>query len=81
MRYYWPDPEEHKAQQLLLANLSAVTIPLPLLSQHLPVQYARVRDGLLAPDPETLVLDRVKDVLRTYARACSPGPTTQGTCS
>lgn len=81
LRYYWPDPEVHRAQQLLLANLSAVTIPLPLLSQHLPVQYARVRDGLLAPDPETLVLDRVKDVLRTYARACSPGPTTQGTCS
>ena len=81
LRYYWPDPEVHRAQERLLANLAAVTIPLPLLSQHLPVQYARVRDGLLAPDPQSLVLDRIKDVLRTYARACSPGPTTQGTTS
>lgn len=81
LRYYWPDPQVHAAQQRLLSNLAAVTIPLPLLSQHLPVQYARVRDGVLTPDPEALVLDRVKDVLRTYARACSPGPTTQGTTS
>lgn len=81
LRYYWPDPEVHRAQQRLLTNLAAVVIPLPLLSQHLPVQYARVRDGLLTSDPETLVLDRVKDVLRTYARACSPGPTTPETAS
>lgn len=81
LRYYWPDPQVHQAQERLLANLSALTIPPPLLSQHLPLQYARVRAGLLEPDPETLVLDRVKDVLRTYARACSPEPTTQGATS
>ena len=81
LRYYWPDAKVHHAQERLLANLASVTIPLPLLSQHLPVQYARVRDGLLAPDPQSLVLDRVKDVLRTYARACSPGLTTRGTTS
>lgn len=79
LRYYWPDPDVQQAQERLLANLAAITIPLPLLSQHLPVQYARVRDGQLAGDPETLVLDRVQDVLRTYARACAPGPTTSET--
>lgn len=77
MRYYWPDPAVHEAQQRLLANLSSVEIPLPLISQHLPAQYERVRDGELEVSPEALALDHVKDVLRIYARACSAGPTTQ----
>jgi D-tagatose-1,6-bisphosphate aldolase subunit GatZ/KbaZ len=78
LRYYWPDPYVHAAQERLLANLSAVTIPLPLLSQYLPAQYERVRDGQLDAAPETLVIDHVKQVLRTYARACS-GVATQET--
>ena len=80
MRYYWPDPEVHAAQQRLLANLSGVVIPLPLLSQYLPAQYERVRDGQIDAAPEALVLDHVKDVLRTYAAACSAGPTSAETC-
>jgi len=71
LRYYWPDPHVHAAQERLLGNLSTHTIPLPLLSQYLPMQYDRVRDGRLDPAPETLVLDHVQDVLRTYAVACS----------
>jgi D-tagatose-1,6-bisphosphate aldolase subunit GatZ/KbaZ len=80
LRYYWPDPVVHVAQERLLANLSSVPIPLPLLSQFLPTQYERVRDGRLDPAPETLVMDHVKQVLRTYARACS-GARTQETRS
>jgi D-tagatose-1,6-bisphosphate aldolase subunit GatZ/KbaZ len=72
LRYYWPDPEIARAQALLLDNLSAVDIPLPLLSAHLPVQYARVRRGELAPRPRDLAVDRVRDVLRDYSRACDP---------
>jgi D-tagatose-1,6-bisphosphate aldolase subunit GatZ/KbaZ len=72
LRYYWPDPAVHEAQERLLANLSAVPIPLPLISQHLSAQYERVRDGALPADPEALALDHVKDVLRTYGRACTP---------
>jgi D-tagatose-1,6-bisphosphate aldolase subunit GatZ/KbaZ len=75
IRYYWPDPEVQAAQERLLANLSADAIPLPLLSQHLPAQYQRVRDGRLGSTPEALAIDHVKDVLRTYAAACSSGPT------
>lgn len=71
LRYYWPDPHVHAAQERLLGNLSTRTIPLPLLSQYLPMQYDRVRDGRLDPAPETLVLDHVQDVLRTYAAACA----------
>ena len=70
MRYYWPDPEVHSAQTRLLSNLAAVEIPLPLISAHLPDQYARIRRGQLATQPHALVIDHVRDVLRAYARAC-----------
>jgi D-tagatose-1,6-bisphosphate aldolase subunit GatZ/KbaZ len=75
LRYYWPDPHVHSAQERLIANLSAVALPLPLLSQYLPAQYERVRDGKLDSTPEALVMDHVKQVLRTYSRACSGSPT------
>jgi D-tagatose-1,6-bisphosphate aldolase subunit GatZ/KbaZ len=71
LRYYWPSPAVHAAQERLLANLAGVSIPLPMLSQHLPAQYRRVRGGTLASEPRALVIDHVRDVLRTYAAACS----------
>jgi D-tagatose-1,6-bisphosphate aldolase subunit GatZ/KbaZ len=72
LRYYWPAPEVARAQETLLANLRAIDIPLPVLSAHLPAQYTRVRDGELALDPTMIAVDRVRDVLRGYARACTP---------
>ncbi|MEV6742495.1 D-tagatose-bisphosphate aldolase, class II, non-catalytic subunit [Streptomyces sp. NPDC051104] len=72
LRYYWPDPEIEEAQDRLLRNLSAVDIPLPLLSAHLPLQYARVRQGELAARPRDLAVDHVRDVLRDYDRASNP---------
>ena len=72
IRYYWPDPKVHAAQERLLSNLARHDIPLPLLSQHLPDQYAHVRRGELPVEPKALVLDRIRDVLRAYALACTP---------
>ncbi|AVT34072.1 D-tagatose-bisphosphate aldolase, class II, non-catalytic subunit [Plantactinospora sp. BC1] len=72
MRYYWPDPEIEGAQRRLLANLTGREIPLPLLSQYLPDQYRRVRDGTLGNHPGELVLDRIRDVLRGYRQATTP---------
>jgi len=72
LRYYWPDPEVHSAQDLLLANLAAVELPLPLISQHLPDQYARIRRGELTAQPHALVIDHVRDALRACSRACKP---------
>lgn len=79
LRYYWPDPQVHAAQERLLGNLEAVDIPAPLLRQHLPAQHARVRGGELSPSPRDLVVDHVRDVLRSYDRACHPttGQTTE----
>ena len=72
IRYYWPDRQVQQAQSRLLANLDAVDIPLPLLSQYLPDQYPRVRRGELASEPTALAVDRVRDVLRAYTHACNP---------
>jgi D-tagatose-1,6-bisphosphate aldolase subunit GatZ/KbaZ len=71
-RYYWPDERVDAAQATLFATLTETGIPLPMLSQHLPDQYTRVRHGSLSADPRALVLDRVRDVLRGYAAACTP---------
>jgi D-tagatose-1,6-bisphosphate aldolase subunit GatZ/KbaZ len=69
MRYYWPDPEIEAAVSRLLANLGSAGVPDPLLSAFLPGQYDRVRHGLLSRQPRDLVVDRVRDVLRTYSAA------------
>ena len=69
-RYYWPTPELTAATDRLLDNLEEHPVPLPLLSQHLPDQYRRVRADLLPLHPRALVVDHVRDVLRDYAFAC-----------
>ena len=73
MRYYWPHSDVQSAQERLLTNLRETGIPLPMLSAHLPEQYERVRRGDLGADPEALVVDKVRDVLRAYATACRTG--------
>jgi D-tagatose-1,6-bisphosphate aldolase subunit GatZ/KbaZ len=70
LRYYWAEPGIENARKTLIANLTQVAIPLPLISQYLPDQYHRIRDGLLPADPAALVTDRIRDALRPYARAC-----------
>jgi D-tagatose-1,6-bisphosphate aldolase subunit GatZ/KbaZ len=71
LRYYWADAEIEAARATLLANLDRTGIPLPLISQFLPGQYDRIRAGRLEFTPQALVVDRVRDALRPYARACS----------
>jgi D-tagatose-1,6-bisphosphate aldolase subunit GatZ/KbaZ len=72
IRYYWNVPEVRAACDALVANLTARAIPLTLLSQYLPRQYAAIRDGSLLNDPRALLLDGVAQVLRHYASACHP---------
>jgi D-tagatose-1,6-bisphosphate aldolase subunit GatZ/KbaZ len=72
MRYYWPDPAIDAAVRTLLENLGSRDLPEPLLSAFLPAQYARVRRDELVASPRELVIDRVRDVLRTYAAAMTP---------
>jgi D-tagatose-1,6-bisphosphate aldolase subunit GatZ/KbaZ len=70
IRYYWSTPVVDTACAHLLQALAARGIPLTLISQYLPVQYAAIRAGRLANDPRELVLDGVEQVLRHYDQAC-----------
>lgn len=72
VRYYWGVPHVSRACDALLANLREHGVPLSLLSQFLPIQYAAVRAGTLVNEPRELVLDGIDQVLRGYARACHP---------
>lgn len=73
-RYYWPAPPVRAAVARLLDNLSR-PLPLALLSQYLPRQYERVRDGALPNSAPALLADAVAVVLRTYDAACRAATT------
>ena len=70
LRYYWADAEVDAARRNLLSNLDGTGIPMPLISQFLPYQYDRIRAGELEPVAQSLVIDRIRDAMRPYARAC-----------
>ncbi len=70
IRYYWTAPPVERACTRLVERLASTGIPLTLINQYLPVQYAAIREGRLKNDPRELVLDSVEQVLRQYDRAC-----------
>jgi D-tagatose-1,6-bisphosphate aldolase subunit GatZ/KbaZ len=70
IRYYWSDPDVENARQRLFSNLAVRGIPQTVLSQYLPRQYERVRQGRLDGVPDALVFDRVRDTLEDYTVAC-----------
>jgi D-tagatose-1,6-bisphosphate aldolase subunit GatZ/KbaZ len=72
-RYYWTVPEVRKSVAVLMDNLREVEIPLPLLSQHLPLLYRRVAEGSCAALPEPLVQESISLVLESYSAAATPG--------
>lgn len=70
VRYYWPDKQIDDALNRLVRNLAEEPLPLPLISQYLPLQYAKVRTGDLEATPHELIIDHVQDILRQYHSAC-----------
>jgi len=79
IRYYWTAPVVVRACTQLLQDLAAKGIPMTLISQYLPAQYAAIREGRLNNDPRELVLDAVEQVLCRYERACRPAGSAGGT--
>ena len=65
-RYYFSSDRLVAAQEKLFDNLSKVDIPLGMLHQYMPLQYAKVRDGKLAKTPRELVKDAVVCVVEDY---------------
>jgi len=64
-RYYLPETVVKESIDRLVENLKD-PIALPLLSQYMPIQYARVRDGILANTADDLILDRIGDCIDDY---------------
>ena len=67
-RYYYSTEAVEKAIATLLDNLKD-GCPLNLLSQFMPIQYTKVREGSLKNDPKELVLDRVGNTIDEYLYA------------
>ena len=68
-RYYIPVPEVQAAINLLVENLSAEPINMTLLSQYLPYQYRRVKEGTVENNPLAIIKDYVKLYLEDYEYA------------
>jgi len=67
-RYYLPEPSVEESIARLVSNLDG-PVALPLLSQFMPIQYARVRDGALENNVDDLILDRIGDCIDDYIYA------------
>jgi D-tagatose-1,6-bisphosphate aldolase subunit GatZ/KbaZ len=71
IRYYWADPAVQQAVEKLIANLESQGIPEPMLSDSLPSQYNKVREGTLKNAPLPLIFDKIGEALDPYIAACS----------
>ena len=71
-RYYFADPEIKSAMEKLFRNLEGVHIPLSMLAQYMPVQYAKLRDGVLEMSPRALAEDCVVHLIEDYNYATLP---------
>ncbi len=67
-RYYYATDAVKKAIDTLLNNLSD-GCPLNLLSQFMPLQYTKVREGKLDNNPKDLILDRIGNTIDEYLYA------------
>ena len=65
-RYYMPTPAVSEAADRLISNLRTLGVPLNLLSQYMPIQYTKVREGQLKNDPVELVEDRIINTIDEY---------------
>ncbi|MDO4466437.1 MAG: class II D-tagatose-bisphosphate aldolase, non-catalytic subunit [Bacillota bacterium] len=67
-RYYMPEEKVSKARETMLENLKD-GVPLNLLSQFMPKQYTKVREGELENNPEALIIDRICNTIDEYLYA------------
>lgn len=68
-RYYMPEEKVQKAMEKMFSNLEMEGVNLAVLSQFMPIQYTKVREGKLKADPKELVKDRVKNTIDEYLYA------------
>jgi D-tagatose-1,6-bisphosphate aldolase subunit GatZ/KbaZ len=71
-RYYLPVDEVREAEELMINNLKTTQIPLTLVHQFMPIQYNKIRAGILNNEPEALLKDWVVNCIDDYLYACQP---------
>ena len=71
-RYYMGHELVVKSLDKMIYNLSATEIPLSIISQYMPEQYAKIREGSIKSDPASLIKDKIKNVLNYYDYAVHP---------
>ena len=70
-RYYWHEAAVQEEIKRLLDNLGQRPIPATLISQYLPEEYKAIRAGEIQPNPDQLIQEHIRRVLRVYAAACN----------
>lgn len=68
-RYYLTDSKVKESMKRLINNLDSIGIPMPLISQYLPSQYWKIRNGQMRNEPIELVKGNIKDTLDHYYAA------------
>ena len=68
-RYYMHRPEVKDAIDKMMLNLRG-SLALPVLSQFMPEQFEHVRCGMVRPEPEDLIIDKIRGRLLDYWKAC-----------
>lgn len=65
-RYYMSRPSVDAARKKLFRNIDSVEVPVSMLKQYLPLQYIKVRDGVLPMKARALAKDSVVTLVEDY---------------
>jgi len=65
-RYYWNVPTIRESITKLLENMNKEKIPLALISQFMPIQYCKIREGVLKNNPKALIFDHIYRIIENY---------------
>ena len=65
-RYYMSRPVVENARRKMFENINSLDIPISMLKQYMPLQYAKVRDGKLRMDARELARDNVINLVEDY---------------
>ena len=68
-RYYIGAPKVAAAQEKLFDNLTKYPIPMNMLHQYMPIQYEKVRSGVLTLNPKQLAMDGAAQFMADYEYA------------
>lgn len=69
IRYYWSNQNVNDSVNRLIGNLNKIDIPESLISQFLPFQYSKLRNGEIKNNAKDFVISKISEVLSIYYSA------------